>query len=81
MTNDKVGQDESSGAKLKGDAKLTLPNGEIINLPFMEVKSLHLQLGCLPSLKVLATLVSKFDMNVQDSAGNHFIDIRKLYSG
>ena len=30
-------RDEASGAEMEGDAKLTLPNGETILLPYLKV--------------------------------------------
>lgn len=37
MSGKKVRRDEHSGAEIEGDAKLTLPNGETIDLPYLKV--------------------------------------------
>ena len=78
MAERKVRRDEHSGAEIEGDAKLTLPNGETINLPYLKVSSsTHTRLG----LRIIAIPFFICRSILQDSAGNHFVDIRKLYSG
>lgn len=37
MTNNVKERDELSGAEIEGDAKLTLPSGETIKLPYLKV--------------------------------------------